>query len=129
MIRVKENMFSEAQAVTATAAGDNILFVGAANDIDKRLRLFVQVREAGTAAGEATLTLALLTGTTAAGCSTTLWTSATIPVADLTAGKYIHQDAIPAGGKGYYKLTYTVATGPLTAGTFDAGIAWRMDER
>jgi len=121
-------MFSEEQAVTVTADSTNVLFFGAFNDIDKRLRFFVQVRDAATADGAATVTFKLYTGATAAACTTLLWSSAAIGKAALTAGAYAVQEAMPAGGLGYYKIVYTVATGPLTAGTFDAGIGWKMDD-
>jgi len=128
MLRDKQSMFSEEQAVTVTADSTNVLFVGEGNDIDKQLRLFVQAREAATADGAGTVTVKLYTGATAAACSTLLWTSAVIGKAACTAGAFIVKMALPDGILDYLKLTYTVATGPLTAGTFDAGLIWKMDE-
>lgn len=64
----------------------------------------------------------------AQGTYTTLLTTDTIPVANLVAGASVNipippivlaENELPPR---YYKLTYTVANGPMTAGTVSAGI-------
>lgn len=87
-----------------------------------------------TAGGAATLQISLKAApqTSATvnteGTYTTLYISDAIPVADLVAGTVINipippiltaeAEALPR----FYKLTYTVATGPMTAGNLSAGI-------
>lgn len=88
-----------------------------------------------TAGGAATLTVTLLaapdSGSNTPGTYTTLLSTAAIPVASLVAG-YVLNLPIPQIQMGvgstvealprFYKLTYTVATGPMTAGKLSAGI-------
>jgi hypothetical protein len=131
MIQNKLEMFSEQQAVTATADSTNVIYIGDhGNDIHRFLDLFVQVTTAAvTADGAATVTFALYGGTTENTQATLLWTSAAIGKAALTLGAFPVKIALPKVDTAkYLKLIYTVATGPLTAGTFDAGIIWGVDE-
>lgn len=87
-----------------------------------------------TAGGSATLQISLQAApavsstNNAAGTYTTLLSTDLIPVADLVAGTVINlpippilsaeAEALPR----FYRLVYTVATGPMTAGTLSAGI-------
>jgi hypothetical protein len=130
MIQDKLEMFSEAQAVTATADSTNVLYVGAhGNDINRFLTLFVQARTAANADGAATVTFDLYGGTTADAQATLLWSSAAIGKAALTLGAFPVKIPLPnLQSKTYLKLVYTVATGPLTAGTFDAGLIWGIEQ-
>ena len=123
MIIDRFNEYSDAQAVTASAASTNVVDLKAAGNIEgKPYYLHVKVNTAATASGDATVTFALQTDSDEAfGSATTLWTSAAIGKAALTAGTEVVR--LPINGmplKRYTRVYYTVATGPLTAGKFDA---------
>lgn len=130
MIQNKLEMFSEQQVVTATADSTNVLYIGShGNDIHRTLTLFVQARAAATAAGSATVTFDLYGGTTADAQATLLWSSAAIGKAALTLGAFPVKVPLPdLQSKTYLKLVYTVATGPLQTGSFDAGLAWGIEQ-
>ena len=121
----KQLMFSEAQAVTVTAASTNVIDLGAGTDAGagEPLEMMVMVDEAATAAGSATVTIALETDDNEAFASpATLASSGAIGKAALTAGSSHFRLEVPEGAERYLRLTYTVATGPLTAGKFTAGL-------
>jgi len=127
MILDKELMMSQAQAVTATAASTNVIDLGARLGLDPGLSddLWLQIRvdTAATASGSATVTFALQTDDDEAfGSATTLWTSTAIGKATLAAGYNVVRMRLPLGVERYVRVYYTVATGPLTAGKFDAFI-------
>lgn len=126
-----ELLFSDTQAVTATAVSTNVVDLGPLSvgntirDIGagEELQLFVQVIATATAAGAATLTVELISDDNAAMSSpTVVFAAAAIPVATLVAGYAPRFGVPPANYERYLALRYTIATGPLTAGTFTAGI-------
>jgi len=121
----KQLMFSEAQAVTTTTASTNIIDLGPGSDAGagEPLELMVVVDEAVTADGAATLTIALQTDDNASFSSaTTLASTGAIGKAALTLGSSHFRLEVPEGAERYLRLNYTVATGPLTAGKFTAGL-------
>ena len=127
MILDKELMMSEAQVVTATAASTNVIDLGARLGLDPGLSddLWLQIRvdTRATASGSATVTFELQTDDDEAfGSATTLWTSTAIGKATLVAGYNVVRMRLPLGVERYVRVYYTVATGPLTAGKFDAFI-------
>lgn len=131
MLQDKKEMFSEQQAFTTVAAHDstNVLYIGPhGDDVQRIMTLFVQVRDAVTSAGAATVQFKVYTGSSAAVVNTLLWASAAIGKADLTAGSFPVQIPLPDGLNDYVKITYTVAAAALTAGSFDAGLNWGMDK-
>lgn len=133
----KQAEFSDNQAVTATAISTNVydLFpVGNAVNsntvrdigVGEDVYLVVQVDAAATAAGAATVTVTLESSSTAdlATTPTVHFASATYALASLTANKTLMAFKLPADAyKRYVGVRYTVATGPLTAGTFSAFFA------
>jgi hypothetical protein len=137
------NLFSDAQAITATAASTNVIDLGAAdtpqhaaNAITKDLafgtpvEIFVQVVTAFTADGAGTLTVALQTDTVENFASpTALWTSAAIGKAALVPGYRFGIQFVPKGVERYLRLNYTVGTGPMTAGAITAGLVFAADAR
>lgn len=128
MIQDKLSMFSNQQAVTASADSTNVLYVGDhADDIQRNLTLFVQWRAAATSEGDSTLVVKLYTGSTEASQATLLWTSPTFAKAALTEGASLVKIPLPTGILKYLKLTFTVGVANLTAGTVDAGLAWGID--
>ena len=123
MIIDRFNEFSDAQAVTATAASTNTVDLLAAGKIEaKPYYLHIKVPTTVTADGAATVTFALQTDdNTSFSSATALWTSAAIGKASLAAGTEVIR--LPLNGlalERYLPVYYTVATGPLTAGKFDA---------
>jgi hypothetical protein len=137
MIWDAQNLFSDAQAITATAPSDNIIDFGASGkpvgaaaairrDLGRgsRVPLRIQMVEAALAAGAATLTVELQVDDNAAFSSPkTVSTSGPIGKAALTAGYIFPLDLFPRGtDERYARLVYTVANGPLTAGKITAGV-------
>jgi hypothetical protein len=143
MIFDKTLLLSEKQAITVTAPSTNVIDLLAAGTaprhaaplkrnlgIGAMIPFLIQVTEDFAAAGAATLTVALQVDDNEAFSSpTTVWTSGAIALADLKAGENLGVvNYVPKGvnGKGvterYFRLNYTVATGPMTAGRIQAGV-------
>lgn len=122
MILDKLQMFSESQVVTASAASTSVVDLGAAGEaIGNELYLVVQVPVAATATGAATVAIDLETDSDEAfGTKQTLFSSGPIGKAALSVGAEPVKVKLPIGLKRYLRLSYTVATGPLTAGKFTA---------
>ncbi len=129
------NMFSQAQAVTATAPSTDVIDLGplsGGNDVRDigpgyPVEFMAQVASTAAAGGSATVTISLQTSKTSdfASAATLLQTGA-IAVADLKAG-YRYVATVPHGVQRYLRVNYTVATGPLTAGAFTAGLLLDAD--
>lgn len=122
--------FANGQAVTASADATNDIDLGplAAGNTHRdlgageQLYLNVYVTEAATAAGAATVNFVLKTDDAAGfGSAVTLYDSGAIGKATLALG-YAFQVPIPRGCEKFLRLSYVVATGPLTAGKFRAYI-------
>ncbi len=129
MLLDKYLTFSEEQAVTATADSTNILDLrDNGDDIGRLLNLILMVVAAAEASGSATVTFSVQTCATVGGSYDTIYTSAAIGKAALTAGARPVDIALPAGLKRFVKVVYTVATGPLTAGTFTAAVTPSRDK-
>lgn len=120
---------SASQAVTATAFSTNTLDLGVARDIGvgEELNIYVNVEVTAAAAGAATVNFQIVTSANPnLSTPTIIGQTDAIPKANLVAGSAI-QIPIPVSfinslGQRYLGLQYTVGTGPLTAGTFSAGI-------
>jgi Bbp16 len=126
MLKDALNEFSDKQAVTVSAIASKTIDQGNPGDA-KLTELFLHViaTEAATADGDATVQVVLETSATAAdnaltGTIVTLASSAVVPVADIVAGKTLFKIRQPEGSLGHIGVKYIVATGPLTAGKFDA---------
>ena len=122
MIIDRFNEFSDAQAVTVTAASTNVVDLLAGGRIEgKPYYAHIKVNTTVTADGAATVTFALQTDDDEAfGSATTLYTTAAIGKATLVAGYEVVRlslNGLPL--ERYVRGYYTVATGPLTAGKFD----------
>ena len=131
MIFDRQSLLSDAQAITVTAPSTNVIGLGPkasglVRDIGKGkpIPLLVQVVEAFTAAGAATLTVTMEVDDSAAfGSPKTVWTSPAIPKATLVPGYVIIPEYIPRGtDEEFVRLNYTVGTGPMTAGKIVAGV-------
>lgn len=123
-------VFSSAQAVTASAVSTNTLDLSQARDIGpgEELNVSITVDIAATAAGAATVSFQLITSAASnLGSPTIIIDSGPIGKALLVIGAKIdlpipHQTVAQglALGQRYMGVQYTVATGPLTAGSFTA---------
>lgn len=126
MILDKGNLVSSAQAVTSSAGSTDVIDLSQARAIGdgEELEFFVNVDTAATAAGAATVTFQVQTDDNSAFSSpTTVIQTDAIPKATLVAGYQI-KISLPVGAtpERYLRLYYSVATGPLTAGAFTAGL-------
>lgn len=126
MMYDKLNTFGTDQAVTTTAASTDIVDLGAARDMGngEPLELVILVTQSVTAAGAATVTFTLETDDNAGFSSpVVLANSGAIGKAALGAGTEVLRVKVPLDAERYLRTNYTVATGPLTAGTFTAFLA------
>ena len=112
---------SDAQAVTATAPSTDVIDTKQvrSNLGMSELEMVVTLAETATAAGAATVTVALQDS-----ADNSAWrdiASKTLAIADMKAGAS-HVLGIPHQTQRYLRVNYTVATGPLTAGKFSAQV-------
>ena len=123
--------FSESQAVTVTADSANVLDLQAGGDALGEENLYLQIQTkavAVDAVGNATVTFSLITSVDEAFTTPiTLWSSAAIGKAALPANTVAAKLQLPIGVKRFLKVNYAVATGPLTAGAFDAFLTPNVD--
>lgn len=147
MILDSQLEFSDAQAVTATAISTNVydLFtegVGGGTTFSPNTRLDVGAGEpiwlivstavtATDTSSDATLTVSLVTADNAAlstNAETVYTTSALAFATFATAGTRLVAVRLPAYNyRRYLGVNYTVASGPLTAGAFDAFLVLDAD--
>ena len=122
------------QAVTATANSTNVVDLSLARDVGEGEDLYVQftVGTAFTAAGSATLTpTVVVSAADSLTTPTTIATAGTIAVATLVAGYSFAvrlNPLIASLGLRYLGAIYTVATGPMTAGTITADIVTEIQD-
>lgn len=128
MILDQELLFSDSQAVTATANSTNVVDLEQVRDIGagETLKLFVTVTETMDDSGDdSTVAVSFVTDD-----NDTLTTPATIRslvtfAANTAAGTTLFFDIEPENGvafQRYIGLIYTLANGNLSAGKFSAGI-------
>lgn len=129
MITDAENTLSASQAVTASAVSANTLDLSQVRDVGagEELNIYINTEVAATAAGAATVTFQVITSAASnLGSPTIIVSSDAIPKATLAIGFQlvlpIPRSIINKLGQRYLGIQYTVATGPLTAGTFSAGV-------
>lgn len=143
MILSQQQLFSDKQAVTSTALSTNVLDLKAAGipfgakaklnaDMGKGtpIELHVGVAEDVTASGSATVTITLeVSDNEDMSSSDVILTTAAIAKADLVKGWKLPVNKIPLGAtKQYMAVRYTVGTGPLTAGKFNAFLPMSDDQ-
>lgn len=122
--------FSVAQALTATANSQNVIDLGptkaTARDIGPGTQTFlvVSIPAQLLSAGASTLTFELWTDSQVSmATQNRIYVSEAIPKAQLTVGAIPVVIAVPSSTKQYLRMTYTVGTGPFTAGAVDAYIS------
>lgn len=133
MILDTQNTFSDAQAVTATAISTNVIDLNPVSGpntlmdvgLGEDIYLVVQTQTTATDSGsDATLTVTLESDSTAnlATSATVHYSTGAIAFATFaTAGSTVAMVKLPPGSyEKYLGVRYTVASGPLTAGAFDA---------
>ena len=130
MLIDKENLLSYKQAITASAASESVIDLGAKTwngfaGNDRDIDLFAAIEEAFTASGSATLVIAIQSCPQEdfGGTIRTLWQSAAIAKTDLVnTGKMPLGIHIPPDADQFVRAYYTVATGPMTAGKITLGV-------
>lgn len=121
MIFDKQNMFSDGQAVTVTAASENVVAVQANVGAGEPVYASAHVVEAF--AGLTSIDFQLQSATAESGPWSTIAASGAVALADLNSGKVINLGSIPPRTGTYLRLNY-VAAGTGTAGKITAGIVW-----
>lgn len=136
MIFDATTLFSNAQAVTATAASTNIIDLGATGtvfggaapitrDVGKGREIAIRASVVESFNNLTSLTIGIETDDNAGFSSPkTVWTSPTYAVADLAVGaKLLLPDELPVGtDERYLRLKYTVAGTAPTLGKITAGV-------
>ena len=112
-------------SITTTAASTNVLDLGTQRDLglgNPSLEVLINIQQAFTAAGAATLNVQIQSSVDNVTWST-LAESSAMPVASLTLGRQVlriklpaDEPALTAGIGRYLRLYYVVSTGPFTAG-------------
>lgn len=134
MILDRQTLFSNSQAITATANSTDVYDLAVRRRIAQPgvdLEVYLKVTEAFTAAGAGTLTISLVTAddSTLATNAETLMTTSAIGKATLVVGYEPAKWSVPSGRlRRYLGLIYTVATGPMTAGKVTAGLSFGRDD-
>jgi len=131
MIMDRTGLFSDGQAITATAASTNLVDLGpigsgVTRDIGHGTEIPLAVSVTESFNNLTSLTISVETDDNAAFSSaTTVFTSPAYTLAQVAAGaKYLLPDAIPAGtAERYVRLKYTVAGTAPTTGKITAGVA------
>jgi hypothetical protein len=121
----RQSLLGDAQAVTTSAYSTDVIDLGSLRDVGagEEIQVLIQATEAFTAAGAATLTVSLETATTENFASpVTLASTGAIPVASLTLGSKASITAVPGKVLRYLRLSFVVATGPMTAGKITSAL-------
>lgn len=124
-------IFSDAQAITATAASTNVVQMSKPNGklsevaFGKPIPLLIQVVE--DFATLTSLTVAVQTDDNASFSSAKTLASATLAAAALKAGAKFPINVVPSGNDGYMRLYYTVTGSNATAGKITAAIVDAID--
>jgi len=137
MLVDKQLTVSDAQVVTATAVSTNAIDTGASSVVrnigwGEEMRMVIQTNVTALAAGAATVVFEVIQADDAALTTnvTSLISTAAIPKASLVQGGVPPLDVVlPATTQRFVGVRYTVANGPLTAGTFTASLLHDSDRQ
>lgn len=141
MIFDKTNLFSDDQAITASAASTNIIDFGAPDtpkhavnaitrDIGKGRKPAIRVQVTEAFNTLTSLTVAVQVDNDVAFGSPKTVMDMSVPLADLTLGAVILPDVMPRGvDERYMRLNYTVVGTNPTLGKIFAGLVFANDER
>lgn len=132
----KQLMVSDAQVVTVTAVSTNAIDTQNTSPvrqvgIGEEMRMMVSVGLAALAAGAATVTFEVIQADDAALTTNVevLIASAAIGKAALVAGAKPLDVVLPPNTRRFIGVRYTIGTGPLTQGTFSAGLVHDTDRQ
>lgn len=122
MIIDSTNLFSDQQAITATAVSTNAIDLGVARQVGAgtAIPLLVQVNE--DFSDLTSLTVAVQTDSDEAFGTAKTLTEQNIALADLSAGKQFDFKVIPTGTDRYIRMNYTVTGTAPTTGKITAGV-------
>lgn len=134
----RTGLFSDRQAITATAVSTNVVDLGAAGtpygstspivrDVGKGTKVPLHVSVTETFNNLTSLTISIETDDNAAFSSaTTVWTSPAYTLAQVAVGaKYLLPDVLPVGtNERYVRLRYTVAGTAPSTGRVTAGVVF-----
>ena len=129
MLLDMETLFSDAQAITVSAASTNVIHTafGKLKEIAFGTPLPLLIQVVDDIKGCTSVKVAVQTSATEDFAETvTLAETAAIPVAELVAGYRFPINFMPKGNLGYTRLYYTV-DGTATAGKVDAGVIAGQD--
>lgn len=142
MIFDSTNLFSDKQAITASAASTNVIDTGARDtpkhavnaitrDLGKGKPIDMRVQVTTDFATLTSLTVTVETDDDEAfGSADTVLETQAIPVASLVAGYVFPIQVVPRGTlKRYVRLNYTVGGSNATAGAVTAGFVFANDEQ
>lgn len=134
MLQDRQNIMSDKQAVTATAFSTDQIdtnLTGPIRNVGREgLRIVVTCSIAALAAGAATVLFEFGSADDAAGTNFTPHASVgPVGKAAITAGSVQMDVMIPDNTREFLMMRYTVATGPLTAGTFTAALVLNSDHQ
>lgn len=124
MILDAQNLFSDDQAITATAVSENVIDLGSDGaGPGEPLELLAQVTE--DFATLTSLNVEIQTDDNSAFSSpTTVGSTGAVAAADLVAGYQFRVRALPHGLQRYVRLNYVVAGTNATAGKVVSGIVF-----
>jgi len=141
MIFDATNLFSDAQAVTASAASTNVIDLGAAQtpkhgaqavtkDLGKGNPVGIRIQVVEDFATLTSLAVALQKDTVEGfGSPETVISLATVAAADLVAGYVFPLETLPRGAdQRYLRLNYTVTGSNATAGKITAGLVFANEQ-
>ena len=123
MLLDTQSLFSDNQAVTATAVSTNVVRFGEGNL--SYIPLIIQVVE--DFATLTSLTVKVQTASDANFTQAVDLTSATLAAADLKEGAVFPINYLPSGNLGYIRLNYTVNGSNATKGKITAGVVAGAD--
>lgn len=135
MILSAQQLFSDDQAITATAISENVIDLGAAGtpydaaaalnqDVGKGCPVPVLIQVTEDFATLTSLTITVEVSAAAGLTSPQVLATETIAVADLVAGKQTYLQVLPNGADlRYLGVRYTVTGSNATAGAITAGIS------
>ena len=129
MLLDNETLFSDAQAVTASAASTNVVHMakGKIKEVATGEPMPLLIQVVTDFAGLTSVKVSVQTATDAAFTSpVTLAETGAIALASLKAGYRFPINFVPKGNLGYMRLYYTVV-GTGTAGKITAGVVAALD--
>ena len=134
MLIDRQNLMSDAQAVTVTAFSTDSIDLGNLSVLRnvgrEGLRAIITCSETALAAGAATVDFQIGTADDAAGTNFTPHAGVTgVGKAAITAGSVQLDVPLPDTTKRFLMARYTVGTGPLTAGKFSAELVLNSDHQ